>query len=76
MLFAVDVLERCVRTEGCENVRGRLEPARCPVQGSLDNINLFSIITILSLVLITPITLAVEGVKFTPAYLSSAVRSS
>ncbi|KAG0485627.1 hypothetical protein HPP92_009706 [Vanilla planifolia] len=39
---------------------------------SLDNINLFSIITIMSLFLIAPITLFVEGIKFTPSYLQSA----
>lgn len=39
---------------------------------SLDNINLFSIITIMSFFLLTPVTLFVEGTKFTPAYLQSA----
>uniref|UniRef100_A0AAU8GRD6 Phosphoenolpyruvate-phosphate translocator 2 n=1 Tax=Anoectochilus roxburghii TaxID=569774 RepID=A0AAU8GRD6_9ASPA len=39
---------------------------------SLDNINLFSIITIMSLFLLTPFTLFIEGVKFTPSYLQSA----
>ncbi|KAK9090387.1 hypothetical protein Sjap_023564 [Stephania japonica] len=39
---------------------------------SLDNINLFSIITIMSFVLLFPVALFVEGVKFTPAYLQSA----
>ncbi|KAM0035105.1 putative triose phosphate/phosphoenolpyruvate translocator, sugar phosphate transporter [Helianthus debilis subsp. tardiflorus] len=39
---------------------------------SLDNITLFSIITIMSFFLFTPIALLVEGVKFTPAYLQSA----
>lgn len=39
---------------------------------SLDNINLFSIITIMSLFLLAPVALFVEGVKFTPAYLQSA----
>ncbi|KAI7747422.1 hypothetical protein M8C21_014991, partial [Ambrosia artemisiifolia] len=39
---------------------------------SLDNITLFSIITIMSFFLFTPVALLVEGVKFTPAYLQSA----
>lgn len=38
---------------------------------SLDNINLFSIITIMSFFLLAPATLFFEGVKFTPAYLQS-----
>ncbi|KAJ0962758.1 hypothetical protein J5N97_027880 [Dioscorea zingiberensis] len=38
---------------------------------SLDNINLYSIITIMSLFLMIPVTLLVEGAKFTPAYLQS-----
>lgn len=39
------------------------------VQGAvrLDNINLFSIITIMSFFLLAPFTLLVEGVKFTPS---------
>ncbi|KAH9550835.1 hypothetical protein CY35_10G092600 [Sphagnum magellanicum] len=41
-------------------------------EGSLDNINLFSIITIMSFFLLTPATLLVEGVKFTPSYLQAA----
>lgn len=39
---------------------------------SLDNINLFSIITIMSLFLLAPVTLFVEGVKVSPTYLQSA----
>ncbi|XP_076952653.1 triose phosphate/phosphate translocator, non-green plastid, chloroplastic-like [Bidens hawaiensis] len=39
---------------------------------SLDNITLFSIITIMSFLMFTPVALLVEGVKFTPAYLQSA----
>uniref|UniRef100_A0A0D6QVH9 Sugar phosphate transporter domain-containing protein n=1 Tax=Araucaria cunninghamii TaxID=56994 RepID=A0A0D6QVH9_ARACU len=38
---------------------------------SMDNINLFSIITIMSLFLLAPVTLFFEGVKFTPAHLQS-----
>uniref|UniRef100_A0A5B7BA11 Putative phosphoenolpyruvate/phosphate translocator n=1 Tax=Davidia involucrata TaxID=16924 RepID=A0A5B7BA11_DAVIN len=39
---------------------------------SLDNITLFSIITIMSFFLLAPVTLFMEGVKFTPSYLQSA----
>ncbi|CAL9049281.1 phosphoenolpyruvate/phosphate translocator 1, chloroplastic [Musa acuminata AAA Group] len=38
---------------------------------SLDNINLFSIITIMSFFLLAPVTLFVEGIKITPTYLES-----
>ncbi|KVH98220.1 protein of unknown function DUF250 [Cynara cardunculus var. scolymus] len=40
---------------------------------SLDNITLFSIITIMSFFIFTPVALLVGEVKFTPAYLQSAV---
>lgn len=39
---------------------------------SLDNITLFSIITIMSFFLLAPVAILMEGVKFTPAYLQSA----
>ncbi|KAL6288063.1 hypothetical protein ACE6H2_012453 [Prunus campanulata] len=39
---------------------------------SLDNINLFSVITIISFILLVPSAILLEGVKFTPAYLHSA----
>nr|CAB3456740.1 unnamed protein product [Digitaria exilis] len=39
---------------------------------SLDNINLFSIITVMSFFLLTPVTLLTEGVKVSPAVLQSA----
>ncbi|CAL5075041.1 unnamed protein product [Urochloa decumbens] len=39
---------------------------------SLDNINLFSIITVMSFFLLAPITLLTEGVKVSPAVLQSA----
>ncbi|XP_057464268.1 LOW QUALITY PROTEIN: phosphoenolpyruvate/phosphate translocator 2, chloroplastic-like [Actinidia eriantha] len=39
---------------------------------ALDNINLFSIITIISFVLLVPIAVLMEGVKFTPSYLQFA----
>ncbi|KAL6011493.1 hypothetical protein ACLOJK_001941 [Asimina triloba] len=39
---------------------------------SLDNITLFSVITIMSFLLLAPVTVLVEGIKFTPSYLQSA----
>ncbi|CAN6708817.1 unnamed protein product [Malus baccata var. baccata] len=39
---------------------------------SLDNINLFSVITIVSFILLVPSAILSEGVKFTPSYLHSA----
>ncbi|KAI8529041.1 hypothetical protein RHMOL_Rhmol12G0194800 [Rhododendron molle] len=39
---------------------------------SLDNITLFSIITIMSLFLLAPVTFFLEGVKITPSYLQAA----
>ncbi|XP_042458473.1 phosphoenolpyruvate/phosphate translocator 2, chloroplastic-like isoform X1 [Zingiber officinale] len=44
----------------------------CALQESLDNINLFSIITVMSFFLLAPATLFVEGIKVTPTYLLSA----
>jgi solute carrier family 35 protein E1 len=39
---------------------------------SLDNINLFSIITVMSFFLLAPVALLTEGVKVSPAFLQSA----
>ncbi|XP_023542873.1 triose phosphate/phosphate translocator, non-green plastid, chloroplastic-like [Cucurbita pepo subsp. pepo] len=39
---------------------------------SIDNITLFSIITVMSFFLLSPVAIFMEGVKFTPAYLQSA----
>ncbi|KAI3454483.1 hypothetical protein Pfo_011146 [Paulownia fortunei] len=39
---------------------------------SLDNITLFSIITIMSFILMAPTALFMDGVKFTPSYLQAA----
>ncbi|XP_077244169.1 triose phosphate/phosphate translocator, non-green plastid, chloroplastic-like [Tasmannia lanceolata] len=39
---------------------------------SLDNINLFSTITIMSLILLAPVAFFMEGFKVTPSYLQSA----
>eukprot|EP00250_Pteridium_aquilinum_P035284 c9076_g1_i1 orf=392-1624(-) len=41
-------------------------------ENSMDNINLFSVITVMSFFLLAPVTLFLEGVKFSPAYLQSA----
>jgi solute carrier family 35 protein E1 len=41
-------------------------------EDSLDNITIFSIITLMSFMLLAPVTIFMEGVKFTPAYLQSA----
>lgn len=41
-------------------------------EDSMDNITLFSIITVMSFFLLAPVALFMEGVKFTPAYLQSA----
>ncbi|KAL7135823.1 hypothetical protein ABFS83_11G123800 [Erythranthe nasuta] len=38
----------------------------------LDNINLFSIITVISFLLLAPTAVILEGVKFSPSYLQSA----
>ncbi|XP_044503778.1 phosphoenolpyruvate/phosphate translocator 2, chloroplastic-like [Mangifera indica] len=39
---------------------------------TLDNINLFSVITIISFTLLVPAAIFIEGVKFTPSFLQSA----
>ncbi|XP_009799739.1 phosphoenolpyruvate/phosphate translocator 2, chloroplastic isoform X2 [Nicotiana sylvestris] len=39
---------------------------------ALDNINLFSIITIISFILLVPVAILMEGIKFTPSYLQFA----
>lgn len=39
---------------------------------SMDNITLFSIITVMSFILLAPAALVMEGVKFTPTYLEAA----
>jgi hypothetical protein len=42
----------------------------------MDDINLFSLITVLSFLLSCPLMLLAEGVKFSPAYLQSTVSLS
>lgn len=39
----------------------------------MDNINLFSVITIISFMLLVPAAIFMEGVRFTPSYIHSAV---
>ncbi|XP_039047448.1 phosphoenolpyruvate/phosphate translocator 2, chloroplastic-like [Hibiscus syriacus] len=39
---------------------------------TLDNINIFSIITIISFILLVPAAILLEGVKFSPSYLQTA----
>ncbi|MED6120465.1 Palmitoyl-protein thioesterase 1 [Stylosanthes scabra] len=41
-------------------------------EDAMDNITLFSIITVMSFFLLAPVAFVMEGVKFTPAYLQSA----
>ncbi|KAK2365542.1 holo-[acyl-carrier-protein] synthase [Trifolium repens] len=41
-------------------------------EDALDNINLYSVITIISFFLLLPFAIFLEGVKFTPSYLQSA----
>ena len=43
-----------------------------PPKGSIDNINLFSLITIVSFFLTAPLALAFEGVRFTPAAVAAS----
>ena len=44
-------------------------------ESTMDDINLFSVITVLSFLLSFPLMLLAEGVKFSPAYLQSTVSS-
>lgn len=39
---------------------------------SLDNINLFSVITIMAFLVLAPIAIAIDGVQFTPAAMRAA----
>ncbi|GMH16791.1 hypothetical protein Nepgr_018632 [Nepenthes gracilis] len=41
-------------------------------EDSLDNITLFSIITIMSFILLAPVAIFMEGIKFTPTYMEAA----
>jgi len=42
-------------------------------QETLDNIDTFSVMTIVSFMFLAPTAIFVEGFKFTPSYLQSAV---
>eukprot|EP00270_Netrium_digitus_P000498 TRINITY_DN10552_c0_g1_i1.p1 TRINITY_DN10552_c0_g1~~TRINITY_DN10552_c0_g1_i1.p1 ORF type:complete len:418 (+),score=75.61 TRINITY_DN10552_c0_g1_i1:193-1446(+) len=53
------------------NVLSKKLMVKKDASATLDNINLFSIITIMSLFLLSPAMLLLDGVKFTPAYLAS-----
>jgi hypothetical protein len=43
------------------------------LQESLDDINLFSVMTVMAFLLSAPLMLSVEGIKFSPSYLQSTV---
>lgn len=45
-------------------------------QDVMDDINLFSVITVLSFLLSCPLMIFAEGIKFTPGYLQSTVSVS
>ncbi|XP_022741927.1 phosphoenolpyruvate/phosphate translocator 2, chloroplastic-like [Durio zibethinus] len=57
-------------TNQSRNVLGKKFMVR--KEDTLDNINLFSVITIISFILLVPAAILMEGVKFTPSYLQSA----
>ncbi|WCJ21031.1 Phosphoenolpyruvate/phosphate translocator 2 chloroplastic [Euphorbia peplus] len=44
-------------------------------QEALDNINLFSVITVISFILLAPTAVLMEGINFTPSYFHSAVEA-
>jgi hypothetical protein len=46
------------------------------MQDVMDDINLFSVITVLSFLLSCPLMFFAEGIKFTPGYLQSTVSVS
>ena len=48
----------------------------CSVQDGLDNISMFSLITIASFVMLLPVSLIVEGWKLTPAGLTAMVSNN
>jgi solute carrier family 35 protein E1 len=43
------------------------------LQDNLDDVNLFSIMTVMAFLLSAPLMLSVEGIKFSPSYLQSTV---
>lgn len=46
------------------------------IQGSIDNINLFQIIQVMAFIMLTPISLFIEGGPFLPHKLAAAVRAN
>lgn len=63
-IFTVSISERALRN------------GQFFMQESLDNITLFSIITIMSFFLMAPVAFFMEGIKFTPTYLQATVSKS
>lgn len=61
----------CAGYRGALHFRQRLT-AFALSQGAIDNVNLFSLITIGSFFLTAPAAMFFEGVRFTPAALSAA----
>lgn len=57
-------------TNQCRNVLSK--KLMISKEETLDNINLFSVITIISFILLVPSAILLEGVKFSPSYLQSA----
>ncbi|KAJ1398234.1 Sugar phosphate transporter domain [Sesbania bispinosa] len=60
-------------TNQSRNVLSKKLMVKKEEQEAMDNITLFSIITVMSFLLSIPLTIFMEGVKFTPVYLESAV---
>lgn len=50
-----------------------LEYLSCHLQGALDNMNLFQIITIMAFFMLLPVTILVEGLPILPQNLAAAV---
>lgn len=78
LLAVVLIWNSCSTSNGGENICGNGESNNILFlkQDSIDNITLFSIITVMSFFLLSPVAIFMEGVKFTPAYLQSAVSNS
>ncbi|XP_065877583.1 phosphoenolpyruvate/phosphate translocator 2, chloroplastic-like isoform X3 [Euphorbia lathyris] len=79
-----DILQLCCRTgffsamaSNVTNQSRNVVSKRFMVnkQEPLDNINLFSVITIISFILLAPTAIFLEGFNFTPSYFHSAAKS-
>jgi hypothetical protein len=46
----------------------------CFVQGALDNMNLFQVITIMAFFMLLPVSILIEGLPILPQNLAAAVR--